>query len=374
MDAIKSKLERELGAQKKKMADIIAEMNAADEERDKAQAEMVQLKANADNQQARFDESWSEIGQLIEKDQQSKDSSMQQETENLTGEVDPVYEEESRLRNQVLKGYENIKENKANIHHAMEKVQSYEEAFAKIQKATGITDIDELVHTFTGAEDQNFILFNYVNDLSNDIERLEESCASLREETKKYQEGGAKGSVRTKKVIVANMAATLNSTDTKAKSLEERQKSAEVATSALKSGILQLFEKVLAGAESQMKESLLNAGVTEGNMMVFLGMIEDRVTHLLQMYQKEQSDDTKEWDGQFESDDNAADDNESNDPQEPTDAADGEADSLPDAEATDGAVADSQQPDVAEPAPGAAEPQEAAAGGEAQAEDDQAGG
>jgi hypothetical protein len=35
---------------------------------------------------------------------------------------------------------------------SLEKVQSYGEAFAKIQQATGITDIDELVTTFINAE------------------------------------------------------------------------------------------------------------------------------------------------------------------------------------------------------------------------------
>ena len=35
----------------------------------------------------------------------------------------------------------------------------YEEAFAKMQAATGISDIDELVENFINAEDQNFSLF-----------------------------------------------------------------------------------------------------------------------------------------------------------------------------------------------------------------------
>ena len=38
-----------------------------------------------------------------------------------------------------------LAKDKASIHAGMEKVQSYEEAFAQIQKATQITDIDELV-------------------------------------------------------------------------------------------------------------------------------------------------------------------------------------------------------------------------------------
>jgi hypothetical protein len=67
---------------------------------------------------------------------------------------------------QVIRGNWNIAKDKVAQAVSMEKVQSYGEAFAKIQEATGITDIDELVTTFINAEDQNFSLFNYVNELN----------------------------------------------------------------------------------------------------------------------------------------------------------------------------------------------------------------
>lgn len=48
---------------------------------------------------------------------------------------------------------------------AAEKVQMYGQAFEKIQQATGIEDIDQLVSSFISAEDQNYTLFNYVNEV-----------------------------------------------------------------------------------------------------------------------------------------------------------------------------------------------------------------
>ena len=53
-------------------------------------------------------------------------------------------------------------------------VQSYEEAFEKLKEATEIEDIDLLVSKFIEVEDKNFALFNYVNELNNDIEILQE--------------------------------------------------------------------------------------------------------------------------------------------------------------------------------------------------------
>ena len=57
---------------------------------------------------------------------------------------------------------------------SLEKAESYEEAFAKIEAATGIHDIDVLVKNFIQAEEKNFTLFKFVNELSNEIENLEQ--------------------------------------------------------------------------------------------------------------------------------------------------------------------------------------------------------
>lgn len=49
---------------------------------------------------------------------------------------------------------------------AAEKVQMYGNAFERIQESTGIEDIDQLVNSFLAAEDQNYTLFSYVNEVS----------------------------------------------------------------------------------------------------------------------------------------------------------------------------------------------------------------
>lgn len=55
------------------------------------------------------------------------------------------------------------------------------------QEATGITDIEQLVNTFIEAEDQNYALFNYVNELNSEIEKLEEQIAEAKSEIDKYK-------------------------------------------------------------------------------------------------------------------------------------------------------------------------------------------
>ena len=47
-----------------------------------------------------------------------------------------------------------------------EQVQNYDDALAKIQAATGLTDINELVTSFINSEGENFSLFNFANELN----------------------------------------------------------------------------------------------------------------------------------------------------------------------------------------------------------------
>ncbi len=55
------------------------------------------------------------------------------------------------------------------------------------QDATGIEDIDQLVNTFLAAEDQNYTLFNYVNEVNQEIEKLEDQINIMRSEINKYR-------------------------------------------------------------------------------------------------------------------------------------------------------------------------------------------
>ena len=58
-------------------------------------------------------------------------------------------------------------------------LETYENAFTEIRKVTGISDIGELVQRFIAVEDQNFSLFNYVNEINNEIELHAEEVVAL---------------------------------------------------------------------------------------------------------------------------------------------------------------------------------------------------
>ena len=283
-DQIYKKLEKELAEKKKEMARIIEVSNKAYESRDTALNEMAALKSQAEKEQASFEQEWRELGKLIESDRKMKDFVKARDNGGGVGAKrgDMNAEEESKLRKKVIKGNWSIAKDKANQQVSMEKVQSYSEAFAKIQASTGVTDIDELVTTFINAEDQNFSLFNYVNELNHEIERLEEQITEIKTEIDKYRGQGVNTDNQRKKIL-KDLEERLARTEGKAEVFEQKHAAAMKTVNALKEGIQKIFNKIGCNTPAA-REMLGEGGVTEKNMMKFLGIIEQRTNEILQMY------------------------------------------------------------------------------------------
>ncbi len=135
---------------------------------------------------------------------------------------------------------------------AAEKVQMYGQAFEKIQEATGIEDIDQLVSSFISAEDHNYTLFNYVNEVNTEIEKLEDQISVIRSEMDKYREGGAELE-RHKGAAVREVEERLAGAEVQAELYEKRYEAASNTVSILKASIWELFNKIGCNT-SQVRE------------------------------------------------------------------------------------------------------------------------
>mmetsp|Transcript_2618 Transcript_2618/g.5837 ORF Transcript_2618/g.5837 Transcript_2618/m.5837 type:complete len:553 (+) Transcript_2618:152-1810(+) len=279
-DNIYKKLDKDLAEKKGEMQRIIEISNVAYEARDKAQQEMALLKGQADREQANFEHEWKELGKLIESDRKMKELLRQRDKAGIgpNGKLD----DEDRLRKKIIRGNAAISKDKAAQQAALQKVQSYEEAFAKIQESTGISDIDELVTTFIEAEDKNFSLFNYVNELNNEVEKLEEQIAEIKGEIEKYKGQGGQND-RQRKKLLKDLEDRLASTEARAEQYEAKALKAAKTVSQLEHGIQSIFNKIGCD-KSALSDMLGTTGVTESNMMQYLGIIEQRTNELLQLY------------------------------------------------------------------------------------------
>jgi len=283
-DGIYKKLQHELAEKKKRMAEIIEVANVAYEARDRAQAEITSLKLQSEKEQAEFEGEWKELGRKLEEDRKRQDFLARERQRLLTLEQrgEMSVEDERDLKKLVTKGHWGLAKDKASIHVGMEKVQSYEEAFAKIQAATGISDIDQLVKQFIENEDRNFKMFNYLNELNGEIEKGEEAIAELKVETEKYR-GQDKGAASQRKRLIKELQDRAMECESRTAQFEEAHKSLAGSIGQISRTIEALCAKL--GCNTKLLQEMgTETGCNESNIMIYLGLVEQRANELLSSY------------------------------------------------------------------------------------------
>lgn len=243
-------------------------------------------------------------------------------------EEDVALEEEESLKRKVQKLQAANAKDKRAIEESSAALKNYEESFDKIFKATGNTDmdVDLLVKAFVNAEEANFALFNRVNDMSNEIEKLQERISEIQDEIGKYRgtaaldpsaslrpgdlsatgsidagasfsasaaslpplniEAGAigplgpRGKQNKQKSILRDLQAKREKAQMKSTQYDNKYRAALETVAAVKDSVHEIFKKLRMGDDIDAKV-LGSVGVTEGNMMAFLGIIEARSNQLL---------------------------------------------------------------------------------------------
>ncbi|TMW56152.1 hypothetical protein Poli38472_008800 [Pythium oligandrum] len=283
-DTIYRKLEKEHNDKKKQMAATIELSNLAYEQRDAAQME---LRALQDANRHELDEHRRLINELMTRLEESKrhnddkrSGSPMHPSRLHSGDLS--FDDESDMKKKLQKGTWGVAKEKVHVQVSIERVQNFEEAFLKLKAATQIDDLEQLVTSFIKKEDQNFSLFNYVNEQSNEIEKLEELIAELREEEKKYSDDSG-DDISQHKQLLKELEGKLHVTEQTADKCESKCQDAQKVVNAVKIGIQTLFTKI--GCNSQtMVEMLGDAVVTEANLMQYLGVIEQKTNEILHQY------------------------------------------------------------------------------------------
>jgi chromosome segregation ATPase len=252
---------------------LMKEKESAIKKRDDAKKKLETLNENmkqTEKELENFSRDWQEVEKIIEK--KIKISEFIHETDEIPTEPDQPRTESPIA---ILKDKELIKE-------SMKMVEKYEEAFKKIEIATGITDVDALVNTFIEAEQQNYSLFNYVNELTNEIEKLETQISGIKQDIEEFKGQGIRTENQRKKVMT-ELEGKLALTESRAETYERKYEKTMVTVNSLKLGIEQILEKIGCNNPT-VEEMVKEQGITEGNMMQCLSIIELRTNEILQMY------------------------------------------------------------------------------------------
>merc|ERR1719262_1193053 len=291
-DDIYKKLENELQQKKKEMANIIEQANAAYEARDSAQAQMAALKQQADKEHAEFEKEWTELGRLIENDKKMKEFMRQRHRQqDAEQRGDLSADQEEKMKKKVTASAWGIAKDKATINSHIEKIQSYEEAFAKIQAATGISDVDELVQNFIDGEDQNFTVFNFTTGQNDEIEKLEQQINDYKTEWEQLRSAGGKGEdAQSKQKVMASLEEKWNNLDKKAEHYELKYQQTIKTVTSVRAGVQSIFNRL----GCIPPEGGGSGTVTESNTMQYLGLIEQRTNEIKQLYATLKEDEDEE--------------------------------------------------------------------------------
>jgi len=178
-------------------------------------------------------------------------------------------EDEHKLRKKVARGAWVIARDKAALALALTKVSAYEEAFARLQNSTKIHDLDQLVHTFTQAEDHNFQLFNQLNNLCASIDGQEHKNEELRlqirqcEQQQQYQYGtnatpaaSLAGNTNTsdRRALLSSLEASVARVRDASAQYEQKQAAANATLSSLRISVQQISRKLYNHSEEERRK------------------------------------------------------------------------------------------------------------------------
>ncbi|XP_078682326.1 coiled-coil domain-containing protein 63-like isoform X2 [Branchiostoma floridae x Branchiostoma belcheri] len=267
-DNLYKKLSKELNEKKKEMGEIIEQSTSAYDARDEAQAKMMGLKDRSEKDLSQYNMELKELMRIID-----HDAKLKQFMTMKTQERAEMQEEEE------LRGKKKEEEKPVG---GEETVETYEAAFTRIKEVTGEEDIDTLVKKFIATEDKNFALFNYVNELNNEVELLQDQIQEIKDEIAKFKAQGIEME-KQRKEIMKDLEAKATSSTQQADQHEAQQKSTNKILEQLKAAVESVFTKI--NCDRSVITDMLGGseGVTETNMMQYLGLIEQKTNDLLQM-------------------------------------------------------------------------------------------
>lgn len=292
-DTIYKKLERELQEKKKEMAFIIEVSNIAYEERDNAQNELAQLKIYASKEMHSFEETFKELDELLEEDRKMKEAIKQRMAERKDKvETKPGSpgEDEGKQKRKANPGSQTkinsfSPNSSVGLHGGDMSPQNYEEAFNKIKAATNMSDITQLVQKFLHSEDDNFSLFNYVNELNNEIEKLEDARNDIKTEMERVKGTSGSQGDQNRKNVLKQLEEKLQVEEANSK----KYQSMADGTSKLLESVIVCVDKMfntLECDEQKIIDSQGAAGLSENNIHVYLAAIELKTDEYLSRWRR----------------------------------------------------------------------------------------
>lgn len=210
------------------------------------------------------------------------------EKEAEQAELEKIYremknEEEQSLKKMAQKPIWGFTKEKVTTMIPDDKLQEYQEAFQTILKNTGAKNIDELVNNFIEAEERNFTLSKYVNELTQENEKLDHSITDTKKKIEWYRNQGL-GEDNERKKIQKELEEKIAQSENEYKKNVIEYKATVEKINQIKNNIEEIFSMVNNETSAKFMEMQKSQGITQDNIMIYLGMIEDMINDMIKQY------------------------------------------------------------------------------------------
>ena len=125
-------------------------------------------------------------------------------------------------------------------------------------------------------------MFNYLNELNQEIEKGEEQINELKSESEKYR-GADKGAASQRKRLIRDLQERATDVEVKTGQYEDAYKVLTASIGAISKSIEGLATRLKCHTQL-LSEMGADVGANEGNIMIYLGIVEQRANELLAGY------------------------------------------------------------------------------------------
>lgn len=276
------KLEKELHDKRKKMAEIIETANNAYEERDRANDNIDALRSKAKREAKDFENELKELSKLAEANRKAVESLRK---DNQDRHHDRVESGELNMHNDRMSKNKSMKglKSQAIDPQLQEKHYKLKLDYVKIEVATNIKSFKTLTDAFKKMEEENFEMFKYIIELSNQIEFLEHQITEYKEEITDFQGKGNSNTVMKNKHLkeLDDLSLTCQN---KSNFLEAKYSQAQKTLNSITTLVEKIFHEVECD-KAEANRICGTEGVGESNLLTYLGLIERRLKKVLQYHQ-----------------------------------------------------------------------------------------
>ncbi|EDW25145.1 GL24529 [Drosophila persimilis] len=157
----------------------------------------------------------------------------------------------------------------------------YKEIIEKIKQLYGEEDPDRLVAQFKRQEDENFALFNYVNELSHEVEVLNDSTQELTDEIERQKSEQTEKELKLKTEALDYLNAERGRIEQLAKETSEKKQTLSIRLEQLLKGIEDIFRQLACDDAPILNVLSTKTFLTVHNVKLFIGVIERRVNLII---------------------------------------------------------------------------------------------